>query len=480
MSNIESSIRSYGGNGGLVTGSCHIYERGDNKIGIDYGKHQGKYEEMSENGRIRDLEHISEICRGTSDFLITHAHIDHIGLLPLVLKNGFSPNIYATEETFEFMKIMLQNSAEIQAKDKNQIPMYTMGDVDKTLRRIKKVEYFEEIGIGNRNSKIMAQFLPNGHINGSSSILVKDGSTKKNTLFTGDIGRPNQLLCGGYDEYSSKFPDCKIHTILTESTCFEKEPVSFNERVTNIFNATIETTQRGGVSVMPLIAGRMAPVMEIFHNAQEYEGKFLDYDFYMDAPLPRKVLKVHQDLGPNFMSNRYGDDPYFYKTRESSINRFDLKNLHIIESHEQSKLLVKELANSSKKAIVFASGGMCTRGRSVNYRSGEFNQNPNNSFILTCHQVSGTRGAEMINESKNKKEEGKTAEVIVADGNSSHATGYEIIDYLKKYNLNSLENFIPAHGQDSARKALAIAVQKEDFSQYTTISLPKIRQAVKC
>ena len=121
---------------------------------------------------------------------------------------------------------------------------------------------------------------------------------------------------------------------------------------------------------------------------------------------------------------------------------------------------------------------MLTRGRSVNYRSGEFNQNPNNSFILTCFQVPGTRGAEMINESRNETGERKSAEVIWADGNSSHASGYELINFYKRFNLNSLENFIPAHGQDSARKALAAEIQKEDFAEYTAIFLPKLRQAV--
>ncbi|MDD4026604.1 MAG: hypothetical protein PHO75_00260 [Candidatus Shapirobacteria bacterium] len=106
MKRIEScernnvTVESFGGSGGLVTGSCHIYERGDNKIGIDYGKFQGKFEEISEKGRLRDLEYISEICRGTSDFFMTHAHIDHIGLFPLIAKYGFTPNVYTTRETF--------------------------------------------------------------------------------------------------------------------------------------------------------------------------------------------------------------------------------------------------------------------------------------------------------------------------------------------------------------------------------------------
>ena len=356
MSHTESSIRSYGGNGGLVTGSCHLYERGDNKIGIDYGKFQGKDEKIIE-GKPRDLEYVSEICRGTSDFFMTHAHIDHIALFPLIDKYGFTPNIYTTRETFEIAKIMLEDSVKIQeANKKEQVPLYNIENVNNILKRVKIVEPFEEIGIGNRHSKITAILIPNGHMNGSVSVLIKDGFTKKNTLITGDIGRPDQLLCGGYNEYAGRYPDCKIHTILTESTCFENKPVSFNERELNIFNAVTKTTQRGGTIVMPVIAGRLAPTMEIFHNEQESIGQFLNYHFYMDAPLPRKVLKIHQDLGPDFMSNRYGDDPNFYKTRESSMNRFSLKNLTIIESHEQSKLLVNQLAYSSEKAIVFASG----------------------------------------------------------------------------------------------------------------------------
>ncbi|MDD4026603.1 MAG: MBL fold metallo-hydrolase [Candidatus Shapirobacteria bacterium] len=373
---------------------------------------------------------------------------------------------------------MLEDSVKIQESDKEKKPLYNRKDVNDILKRVKIIEAFEEIDIGSRHGKITAILIPNGHMNGSVSVLIKDGVTKKNTLFTGDIGRPNQLTCGGYNEYSSKYPDCRIHTILTESTCFEKDPVSFSEREINIFNAVTKTAQRGGVSVMPLIAGRLAPTMEIFHNDQECRGQFLDYHFYMDAPLPRKVLKVHQDLGPDYMSNWYGDDPCFYKTKENSMSRFNIKNLTIVESHEQSKLLVEHLAYSSEKAIVFASGGMVTRGRSVNYRSGKFNQNPNNSFILTCFQVPGTRGAEMIKEIENGKVERKTAEVIWADGNSSHASGHELIDFYKRFNLNSLENFILGHGREPARETGSREIQKEDFAEYTSIFLPKLRQIV--
>lgn len=479
MNHTESSIRSYGGNGGLVTGSCHIYERGDNKIGVDYGKFQGR--EELKDGKPRDLEYISEICRGTSDFFMTHAHIDHIGLFPLIAKYNFTPNVYATRETFELSKIMLEDSVKIQeANKKEKTPLYSMEDVNNFLKMVKITEPFEEIGIGNRHSKITAILMPNGHMNGSVSVLIKDGHTKKNTLFTGDIGRPDQLTCGGYNEYSSRYPDCKIHTILTESTCFERTPISFSERENNIFKAVNKTTQRGGVVAMPLIAGRLAPTTEIFHNAQEYKGLFLDYNFYFDAPLPGKVLKVYQDLGPDYMSNWYDGDPNFYKTRESSINRFSLRNLTVIESHEQSKLLVSRLAFSKEKAIVLVSGGMLTRGRVVNYMSGEFNQNPNNSFILTCFQVPGTRGAERVKESENEKGERKTAEIIVAEGNSSHATGCEIIEYWKRFNLNHIENLIFGHGIDSAREVGAREAQKEDFAEYTMIFLPRIRQPVRC
>lgn len=480
MSHAEASVRSYGGNGGLVTGSRHVYERGNEKIIVDFGMFQGREEICTADGKQRNSESISESCRGVSDILITHGHIDHMGLLPLVFKNGFTPNVYATRETFELMKVKLQNSAEIQAKDKDQILLYTMEDVDNCLRHIKIVEYFEEFGIGNRHSKITAQFIPNGHINGSGSVLIKDGGTKKNTLLTGDIGRPEQLMCGGYNEYADKFPDYKIHTIVTESTCSENVPISFTEREANLFNAVNKTAKRGGVSVVTTIADRMAPTREMFHNAQEYRGMFLDFDFYVDGPLPRKVMRLHEDLGPDFLTPRYGDNPRFYKTNEESMARFNLRNLTMVESHEQSKLLAQKLAFSSEKAVVLASGGMCVRGRSVNYIDSDFNKNPNNSIILTSFQVRGTRGAEMVEKSQMETGERKTAEVIWVDGNSSHAMGHELIDFYKLFNLNYLENFDIGHGRDSARKTLRVDFAKEDFSEYVNIVMPGLRQAITC
>jgi len=484
MSHTESSIRSYGGNGGLVTGSCHVYERGDNKIMVDMGMFQGRDEIISETGKQRNLEPISEICRGTSTVLVTHAHIDHTGRLPLIFKNGFTPNIYATEETIGFMEVLLYNSADIQKKDKDQIQIYSKEDVDILLKKMKKVEPFEEVPVGNHNSKIKACFLPNGHVTGSTSIVLRDGQNKENILFTGDIGRPNQLLCGGYNEYTDKYPDCRINTVVTESTCSENIPVTFEEREKNILEAILKTGDRGGNSLFPVLNfHRLQEIIEMVHHWQEDGRLPLDYKIIIDAPTGMKISEVFDDLGPNHLTARYGNDPSFYKTSESSRNRFVLKNSTVIGSHEESKLNAKNLANTQEKYIILASGGMANNGRSLNYISGEFNQNSNNSVVFTCYQVPGTKGAEMLSaEEKIKLElkKKKKAEIMWTDGNTGHATGPEINNFIERFNLNDLHNIIVTHGRNPAREAYVKDTKGRDY--YKNISmmiLPVIRQRVK-
>jgi metallo-beta-lactamase family protein len=481
MNRTESSIRSYGGNGGLVTGSCHLYERGDNKIMVDMGMFQGRDEILLDTGKQRNSESISEICRGTSTVLVTHAHIDHTGRLPLIFKNGFTPNIYATEETIGFMEVLLYNSADIQEKDKNQIQIYTKDDVDVLLRKMKKVEAFEEIPIGNHNSKIKAQFLPNGHVTGSASIVIKDGHTKENILFTGDIGRPNQLLCGGYNEYTDRYPDCKINTVVTESTCSENIPVTFKEREANILEAITKTGNRGGNSLFPILNfHRLQETIEMLHNWQEDGRLSLDYKVIIDAPTGMKISEVFEGLGPDHLTTRYGDDPSFYKTDESSMNRFILKNSTVISSHEESKLNAKNLANTQEKYIILASGGMAHNGRSLNYISGEFNQNLKNSVVFTCYQVPGTKGADMLSEEEKVKLElkkKKKAEIMWTDGNTGHATGPEINNFIERFNLNDLHNMIVVHGRDPARKTLMAETEKRNYESIS-IFLPLIRQRI--
>jgi metallo-beta-lactamase family protein len=331
-----------------------------------------------------------------------------------------------------------------------------MKDVEKTLRYIQSVNTLEEVFVGEKHSNLTAEFIPNGHVMGSASILLQDHDSDKTILFTGDMGKPYQSLCGGYLEYYLNYPKDPIKTLVVESTSFDKIPVNFEEKLKGFLKVIHETWDGGGNPVFPTLSfHRAQELMEMIHNCQKSGDIPNDCKIILDAPLAMKILDTFSQLKIDELSKRYGDDPNYYKNDKSSMNRFDLKNKIIIETHIQSKNIDKLYAESSDKVIILASGGMGGYGRSVNYIHGDFAKNPKNSIVLSCYQVAGTEGAELIlREASKKKKTG--ARVIQLNGFTSHISGpEETFGFLERFNLMKLEKVIITHGKNPIRELMA-------------------------
>jgi len=462
-------IESFGGNGGLVTGSCHKIQIRDSQIVVDVGMFQG-LEERNSRGVQMNLNLKDNFFRGVSSIAVTHAHVDHIGRLPVVFKKGFRPDIFATEATAALVELMLLNSAEIQEQQPVEKRLYSRNDVDLTLRCLKSVEPFKEFRIGQRHSNITAEFLPNGHILGSASVLVRDRKSPghlKDIFFSGDIGKPIQSLSGGYSDFFSKYPKDPIHAMVLESTNFEKAPVTFKEKEESLMTYIEKIWSGGGNVLLPVLSlHRSQEIMEMLHNFQK-EGKIPDEcSIFIDAPLAMKLTEVYREFGPECFLPRYGNNDEFYKTEQESLARFDLKNLTVISSHEASVVNDFNMANYQGKAIIVASGGMFGFGRVMNYKNGNFCRNPKNGVIFTCFQVDGTDGSRILYSEINKEaKKDKTshdkkgrligAQVFKAEGFTSHASGEELFDFISRFNLNELRLVDIGHGRNSSRQKMA-------------------------
>ena len=473
----EMRLISFGGTGGLVTGSCHIIERGCEKVMTDFGMFQGKNEIYNNRGELRDLDHFSEIIRGVSHVLYTHVHMDHGGRIPYIYDSGFTPTVLTLEPTKVFSRIMWEDSVKIQTRENKRTPqLCTQKGVDLALRHTEIVEPFEEVEIGSRHSKLTAKFIPNGHVMGSASLVINDERLGVSLLFTGDMGKPHQYLGGGYEDLIPRFPSEPINAMFVESTCFEGEPMTSIENNQEMLGFIKETWDRGGVPVIAVLSfHRSHERIETIHNLQESGEIPDDCDVFIDAPLAMKLLGAMKDLGPRYLGNNFGDILDFYKTKEESEARFNLKHLTIIETHEDSIRIAKMLSHYGKKAIVIASGGMGNKGRSINYLGGPFNQNPNNSFIFTCHQVSGTPGAEWLKQPNNPNR----AKKYFLRGNTSHISGPEqTFGFLERFNLDDLWTVSIGHGDESSRTAMLRDFRKRGY-QNTDVLTPKIGEVIR-
>ena len=467
----KTIITSYGGAGGMVSGSCHTFETRGFKLMADCGEVQGEKDKIIEKNLKKNNLLLFEKFKGVDSLIITHAHADHVARAPEAFAKGFNMRVYATKETVDFMRPILEDSVNIQSKknrlqnknqDKSRIekPRYDIHDVESMFRRTRGVEPFKEIPIGNN---ITVEFILNGHIGGSSSFLIRNYNNGINILFLGDTGKPIQSLCGGYLDFAAKYPKDPIHILVIDTTNFEKEPASADESREELINICNETCENGGNVVMPLLGlHRDQEIRETLHNNQNNGRLSSRIKFNDDSPFSRKIMTVYKS---EYLNPRFGSDPFFYKTTEESMARFDLKNFSLIETHKESMMNDLELARGGQGTVVFASGGMGEHGRSVNYLNGDFCKNPKNTVVWTCHQVEGTPGANMLYREKKSRDKKQGARVYSLGGFTSHASKFELFDCLERYNIGELFAAYFVHGTVSSIEA----AKQETMKRYSGI-----------
>jgi len=473
-------IQTWGAVEGHVTGSKYGLYGKNFRVLIDCGLFQGKDDERSPKGERRNFTPTELSARGVTEVLLSHVHIDHSGNLPTLFRDGFTPRILTTEITARFLGIMLQNSAEIQSAEHKENRLYTLDDVRKTMSHLKIVESFTQIPVGQKHSEITAEFVLNGHIEGACSILlrIRGERGKHNILFTGDMGKRGQSLCGGYEEWTRHYPQESVHTLVVESTNFLNEPISFRQKKENLFTEIREVWRRGGNPLLPVLSmHRFQEIIEMLHNSGKELDPGEDFMVVLDAPLAMKLLREYKSLSPSQLSRRYGDDPNFYRTDKDSLSRFELKHCRIIESHDDSILASDEYANYCGKAIILASGGMVEHGRSQLWYRGSFCENPKNEVILTCFQVPGTRGEALLHDQMVRNGRERGARVKKIEGFTSHISGpEETFKFLGKFNLGQLRRVIITHGKDNARQAMAEEFRRRGYE--VDIFLPRLKDRI--
>ena len=437
-----------------VTGSCTMLEAAGQRFLIDYGMEQGK--NVYENQPL-------PVAPGEIDFvLITHAHIDHTGLLPLLAHNGFRGRIYATIPTVELCGIMLRDSAHIQefeAEWKNRKgkragaepvePMYTVQDAEAACRLFRGVEYGKRIELA---PGIEARFVDVGHLLGSASIelWITEGSTTTKLVFSGDIGNLEQPII--------KDPTYiqQADYVFMESTYGDRNHAPRPDYVAELAKILQRTFDRGGNVVVPSFAvGRTQEMLYFIRQIKE-QGLVHGHDgftVYVDSPLANEATTI-------FSENAYTCyDEEAMDLLNKGINPLSFPGLKTSVTTDDSRAINFD---EDCKVIISASG-MCDAGRIKHHLKHNL-WNPRNTILFVGYQAIGTPGRALLEGAVELKLFGETvqvaAEICKMPGISGHADVNGLIEWAKAFDTRPKHVFV-THGDDTVTEIFAQRLKEE-------------------
>ncbi len=424
-----------------VTGSCTVLEACGKHILIDYGMEQG--ENIYQNCEIKvSPENIDAV-------LLTHAHIDHSGMIPKLVASGFNGPIYCTDATYRLCTIMLQDSAHIQEQEAEwqnrkaergglelYVPVYTVLDAQNSLKQFKPFGYNKKTEIFDG---ISVEFFDAGHLLGSASIhitICENGETRT-VLFSGDLGNIDRPLIR--DPQKPTYADY----VVIESTYGDRihgERPDIMGQVTKILQ---ETFKKGGNLVIPSFAiGRTQELLYLFRNIKQNQliKGYENFLVYVDSPLAVEATKIYQD---NLFD--YYDDETLDLIRQG-IDPISFNGLRLSVTNEDSKAINFD---EIPKVIISASG-MCEAGR-IRHHLKHNLWKENNTILFVGYQAEGTLGRKILNGANKVKLFGEeiqvNARIESIVGISGHADRDMLIGWLASLETPPLKVFVN-HGED--------------------------------
>ncbi len=426
---------------GTVTGSKYLLEHAGQKILVDCGLFQGLKEL-----RLRNWEPLPVNPASIDAVLLTHAHIDHSGYIPLLVKNGFRGKIYCSEATFDLCTILLPDSGYLQeadarranrygySKHKPALPLYTQKDAEQSLKQFSTVGFDKSRDIGGGLAFTLNR---SGHILGSAFIRISDGQTS--VLFSGDIGRasdpvmkpPAQIQRADYLVLESTYGD-RLHK--------DDDPL---KKIGDIIS---NTAARGGSVIIPAFAvGRTQNILYYIHELKRSSAIPAAIPIFLDSPM---AINATQLLA------RHKNDHRLPEKLWTDVSRI----AHYVHAPEESKALDH---SAGMPAVIISASGMATGGRVLHHLK-YFIGDERNTILFTGYQAAGTRGARLVHGEGEIKIHGRMwpvrAQVEELHNTSAHADYGEILDWLGNFQAPPRRTFI-THGEPEAASSLRLKIE---------------------
>lgn len=439
------------GASGTVTGSSYVLTSGGGtSILIDLGMFQGPPEIDKLNYLPFDYD-ISTL----SGVILTHAHLDHCGRMPILVKNGFRGNIYMTPATADLTELSLFDSAKIAKEDKSQI-LYTTADVINLVKQFVTIDYHKEIHIGD----FILTFKDAGHILGSASLEIIDKNATsefKKVVFSGDLGNTPSLL-----EKETEFIDSSDIVVMETTYGDRLHP---NENPVLALQTEINAVEtNGGTLLIPSFSlDRTQELLHIMVHLKKENKIKNETAIILDSPMAEKATKIYVDYPKLFNSHVQSD----YKIGQL----FDFPGLEVTTNWKQSQAL--HIRQEPK--VIIAGSGMMTGGRIVGHAE-YYLKNPSTRLMIVGYQAEGSLGRKLLEGEKNVLINGINVEVKGTVHNtqamSSHADQEQLLKWFK--NINGVKKLFLTHGDNSSREAFSKKVKEE--LEISDITLPNQNQ----
>lgn len=452
-----------------VTGSMHIVETNGKRILIDCGLYQGRRKEAEERNR-----HLPFDPESIDVMILTHAHIDHSGNIPTLVKKGFDGNIFATHATRELCSVMLRDSAHVQQKDAEFVnkkhakkglppvePLYTWEDAVRCMDNFVSVSYNRRFFVTNG---VTARFRDAGHILGSAAVeldILSDGQRTR-IAFTGDVGRPNAPILRDPEPLEN------VDVLVSESTYGGRLHDPYDHAAQTLADTINRTVARGGKVIVPAFSvGRTQELVYHLHVLTE-EKKIPEIPIYVDSPLSVNVTEVF----------RHHPECYDRETLEfldRNEDPFGFGRLRYIRDVEESK----QLNFKKEPCMIISASGMCEAGRILHHLKNNI-EDPRNTVLIVGYMAANTLGKKLVDRWEKVRIFGEEyrlrAEVVVMNTFSAHADQRELTDYIRKIRPHRPNLIELVHGDED--QSLAFADHLKDAG-YRHVHVPFPGEALR-